>query len=184
MSRLKAKNLDPVYLDAYIAYLENPNKRHTVGIGNGRARPASVQCFVRPFNVDLPANVLAKVSALQSAQLELSERLIGYTFTGLGTNEAIGLRDYQAARIVHTTGKLSRSRSVTSHRTTRPYGSYRNGESTVSHSFPFGKGPASQDPPATELSIFESVRTTFEVDGAIPQGTSLTMTKEKFSART
>lgn len=183
MSKLKAHNLHDTYLEAYIGYLQNANAHHTVGIGNGKARPPSVNCYVKPFNVALPASVLAKASASQAAQAELAEKLVNYVYSTLGTNEAIGLRDYSPARIVHMTGKLTKGRPVNSRRTTKPYNSYYAAQGgTASKSFPFGDSVTGVILP--EIEVFQLVRNSYLVDGAMPAGTNLTLLKEKFSART
>lgn len=186
MARLKVKNLKETELNYFIDYLQNANRHHTVGVGNGPNRPRLVDLFVIPFNVDLPTGVLAKASATVLGQEALGNAVNTHASVTLADGqEAIGLRDYSAARVSICTGRLTKGRQVSSHRTSRHYNSYyAQGGGTKTLSFPFGKGTAVGPTVFTELQIFGTIRDAFKVNGAIPEGTKITLIKEKFSKRT
>lgn len=179
--RLKVANLDTTQLNSYVDWIETAARRHTVGIGNGKAKSPKTDMYVHPFNVGLPPGVIAYCTCLETAFTSLHAKVAVHSFSPLPAGErAIGIKFYSPARLSHATGLLAKGQSYPSHITTRPYNKYTD-PGTIILSIPFGR--TSNSAIETEIDAFENLKAGFEINGAIPAGQKVTLIQEKFSGR-
>lgn len=179
MSAIKQKNLRGTTLTNYIEWLQNPAKHHTVGIGNGPDRPPATALYLHPFNLKMPASMIARATALETSYQSLSAQLDGYTFVALPANTtARSPAQFSPARIVHRTGRSSKATTKVSRITGNSYGNYGG----TSKSAPFGKTTAAAT--EDEGDNFFKIRQKFLADGIMPAGHEVTLIKEKFTAKT
>lgn len=139
---------------------ERPNGRKTVA------------AYLEPFAVDLPTDLLAKVSistrsntAANAAQVKTASEVI----TALtGATVALALKGFTPARVYWRTGEATSSSPRTSRITNQPYKSYY-AATDEGFSIPFGR--KSTDP----LSKRQK-----DIKAALPAGTRVTFSPEKY----
>lgn len=180
MSLIKQKNLRGVTLTNYVEWLRLPERQHTVGVGNGKNRAAPKKLYIHPFNITMPTTLMALTSASSTSYEALESKVVGYAIATLpvdGTVFARKPRQYSPARVVQTIERRSKGTSKTSHITKNPYLSYGG----TSRSVPFGQ--TGRDAGEDEVDIFAVIRGRFMAGGVIPTGQTVTLVKEKFTAK-
>lgn len=150
-------------LDNYLLWLNGTADRQ-VGVGNGKARPATTNLYVKPFGVALNAKQYAQVSGNATywgnnkTKFTSKKATIDEINAGGTTDEsALKLKGFRAARVVHRTGMLETGKVSTSNVTKTKYLNY-GGTST---SIPFGTNTVT---PNSEAAQFEILKGEYTLD--------------------
>lgn len=148
MGRFAAKAAQGKHADLVVrtfkAYLDNPalaEQKNPL-----KDRPPSQQLFVLPFSRELPANYFVKASAFNAvvtsylAKVNAGAAVRARDTLTLGTQFAIRLDGFSAARVSIRTGRASTGTRETSKTSGLRYTSYGGS----SRSIPFGKANATE----------------------------------------
>ena len=148
---MRAAQLKKAY-DNYMKYLQGETDRQ-VNIGKGKARPETTALYVRPFSVELPDSVYAKVSGGKDFWTQQKTNFDTYTTDTLDTatgEDAIKLKGFRPAKLSIKTGINPTGEVKTSNVTKMKYLKYGG----TSQSLPFGNKATI----TAEGDAFEAIR--------------------------
>jgi hypothetical protein len=137
-------------VDNYIKYITDSAKKGA-RVGSGKARAKSIQVYVRPFAIDLPADVLVRQTCAEAAYNSYQGEFAGNIENAAGAATILKLDGFKAARAIITTGRSPNGQPKTSAVTGLKYLSY-GGQST---SIPFGNNAAGTD---QMLDVFNTAK--------------------------
>jgi hypothetical protein len=146
-------------LDNYLKYLAGETDRQP-NIGKGKARPALIALYVRPFGTALATKQFAKVSGDETFWKNNKPKFKDYTqdelLTGTPDETSLKLKGFRPARLSYKTNIGTTGTEKTSNVTKMKYLSYGG----TSSSAPFGNKATS----VSEGAAFEALKKEFTVN--------------------